>query len=116
MMKGSPPPVAIFAYKRPAHLQLCLECIQRSIDACGISFEIYIFCDAPRQEEDRLECERVREVAKKFSCAQVILREKNHGFKNITEGISALCATHGKVIVIEDDVLVTEDFFSFMTD
>jgi hypothetical protein len=113
-MNQQPPPIAVFAYKRPAHLQLCLEHLKRSMEACGRDFELFIFCDAPRKDEDRPGCSQVQEIAKKWPGAHAICREKNYGFRNITEGISTLCKSHGKAIAIEDDVLVHKDFLPFM--
>ncbi len=107
-------PIGVFAYNRPRHLQLCLEAISRSQKYCGKEFAIHIFCDAPKKDADVEMCKATQEIAKNFGKAKVICREKNRGFANITEGISELCNTFGRAIVIEDDVLVAPDFLQFM--
>lgn len=107
------PPIALFAYKRPNHLKLCLEAIGRAEEFCNRKFPLTIYCDAPCKEEDRKEVEATIAVAKS-SGRVVICREKNLGFRNITEGIQELCDKHSNVIVIEDDVIIAPDFLAFM--
>jgi hypothetical protein len=108
------PPIAFFAYNRPHHLKLALEAISRAEEYYGENFPKIIYCDAARKEEDVAAVEETRKVALNHPGAEVRLREKNYYFRNITEGISEQCRAHGKVIVIEDDVIVSPDFLTYM--
>ncbi len=110
-----PSPIGVFAYNRPDHLKLCIEAIRRSQAHLEKPLPLYIYCDAACVHEDREKVEEVRRLALETKEAKVILRDCNHGFKNITEGISALCEEYGRVIVIEDDVIIAPDFLPFMT-
>lgn len=107
-------PIGVFAYNRPHHLKLCLEAIERSEKLLGRHLPTYIFCDYPKSEEQRLKVEETRKVAQDWGKANVVLREKNFGFRNITEGISFLCASYGQAIIIEDDIIIAPDFLPFM--
>jgi hypothetical protein len=107
-------PVAIFAYNRPKHLQLCLEFFKRAETESQKQFPLFIFCDAPHNLQQSAKTEETQRIAKTVPGATVICREKNYGFKNITEGITELCEQFGQVIIIEDDVLVAPDFLLFM--
>jgi hypothetical protein len=108
------PPIAVFGHKRPQHLKACLEAIKCSQDFFGKKLPLHIFCDAPRNNAEKEAVEATIDVAKKFGQGEVIVRAANFGFRNITEGISSVCAQYGRVIVIEDDVLISPDFIPFM--
>lgn len=112
---SDPAPIAVFAYNRPQHLKVTLEALKRCE---GYSkHPLYIFCDAPVKSDDLLLSEATRAVAHTWTNlhgGEVILRPKNFHFRNITEGITALCETHGSVIVVEDDIVVSPDFLKFM--
>lgn len=108
-------PIGIFCYNRPQHLKVTLEALKRCPEYS--EHPLYIYCDAPQGEKDLLLCEATRAVAKiwvKLYGGEVIERESNHHFRNITEGISELCDKHGEVIVVEDDIIVSPDFLKYM--
>lgn len=109
-----PFPIAVFGHKRPAHLKACLEAVQRSQELLEVEQPLYIFCDAPRNEEEAKDVEATVAAAKEFGKGTVIARSENYGFRNITDGISSLCDQYGSAIIIEDDVLVSPDFLPFM--
>ena len=113
-MSENLPPIALFAYNRPHHLERCLEFIDRSQKCLNQPLPLYIFCDAPKNEHAFEATEKTQEVAKSHSSATVIVREENHGFNNIVNGITELCNKFDQVIVIEDDVLISPDFLPFM--
>ncbi len=108
------PPIGVFAYKRSAHLKACLDAISQSEKLLGKKLPLYIFCDYPKSPEDHKQVEQTLQVARAHVGATVVAREKNFGFRNITEGVSALCKEHGQAIIIEDDVLIAPDFLPFM--
>ena len=108
-------PVGVFAYNRPQHLRLTLEALGRSGSLEG--FEFHVFCDAPRTPEAADGVEQVRGVAREWVNnigGELILREENMGFGNLTAGINDLCARYGWAIVIEDDIVVAPDFLDYM--
>ncbi|MFZ0565920.1 MAG: hypothetical protein WAM28_07030 [Chlamydiales bacterium] len=108
------PPIGVFAHKRPAHLKRCLEAIVRSEGFLGKKLSITIFCDAAQEKRQQDAVEQTVEIARKFGRAELVVREKNYGFRNITEGISQLCDRSGRAIIIEDDCHIAPDFLPFM--
>ncbi len=109
------PPIGVFAYNRPRHLRTCLEAIRRSEAYAASQYPLFIFCDAPKHAGHAAAVEETQLVAKQWPAAQVIVREHNQGFHNITEGIAFLCKTYGRAIIIEDDVMIAPDFLPFLT-
>jgi len=113
-----PAPIALFAYRRPDHLQRTLAALADNPEAASSAVSIY--CDAARDEAAQADVERVRAVAASatgFASVEIVLRPANFGLaRNITEGVTAMLARHERVIVLEDDVLVTPHFLRFMNE
>lgn len=109
-------PLALFTYNRPSHTARALE----ALAACRRreAFEFFFFSDGPKNREADAGVNDVRRVlaenAGRFS-AQVIERPVNLGLaKSIFDGVSQLCSSHGRVVVLEDDLMVAPDFLHFM--
>jgi len=115
MPDASRAPVAVFCYDRPRHLELTLQ----SLGRCEGYDEhpLHIFCDAPRSDQAEPAVEKTRRVARDWIASHggtLRLRESNLYFRNITDGISEMCAEQGRVIVLEDDLIVSPDFLRYM--
>ncbi len=116
-------PIVVFAYNRPDKLKLVLEALRRNPEAH--SSELYVFCDGPKKIEEPLKQEReisrhseVSNLAQRvegFERTRVILREKNLGLaRSLIAGITEVCSQHGTAIVVEDDLVVSEEFLAYM--
>jgi hypothetical protein len=110
-------PIALFCFNRPRHLARTLD----SLMACeGFdSSPIFVFADGPRRDADQAATSAVREVlaARLPSRAKVSVRPVNAGLaRNIVDGVGSVCAAHGRVIVLEDDLLLDPRFLTFMND
>ena len=109
-------PIAFFAYKRPEHTKKSLESLTKNHGA-ELS-ELFIFCDGIKKPEDKEAIQQVREVVKSQKwCGQVhvIEREQNIGLaKSIINGVTELCNKYGKVIVLEDDLILSPFFLEYM--
>jgi hypothetical protein len=109
-------PIAFFAYKRPEHTKQSLESLAQN-EGAELS-ELFIFCDAPKKPEDQEAVTQVREVVRsKQWCGKVhiIEREQNLGLANsIIQGVTELCSKYGKVIVLEDDLILSPFFVDYM--
>lgn len=109
-------PVAVFTYNRPGHTSRALDALSKckDVDAC----EFYFFSDGPRSDETRIEVEATRSVLREWAkvfAAQIIEQPSNLGLaKSIVGGVSDLCKRYGRVIVIEDDLIVSPDFLRYM--
>lgn len=114
-------PVALFAYNRPEHLQQTLAALSESAGAAHS--ELTIFCDGPRNAEDRDPVTEVRSVAHRwagmnvFKSVSVVERPHNLGLsRSVISGVSDVLSRSETIIVLEDDLVVSRDFLSFMND
>lgn len=111
------PLIVVFAYNRPAHLERCLA----SLEACYGSKEfcVRIYCDGPRHDRDEDVCAQVRRVAgsfRMFHSTSVIAREGNLGLsRNVIEGVSESLRDRKRVIIVEDDLVLSPQFLEFMS-
>lgn len=112
---GAMTPVALFAYNRPTHTQRALQALAqcRRRDACKFHF----FLDGPRTEEARPQVEAVRKVLQEWAetfDAEIIERVTNLGLaRSIVSGVTSLCEQYGRVVVVEDDLIVSPDFLHY---
>lgn len=130
-------PVIVFNYNRPDHSLRTWEALARNRYAAET--ELYLFCDGPKQvtneglnelmsERMRKDCVLVQEVqtrAKqyaidaskegKFKTVHVVCAEHNNGLANsIINGVTEVINKHGRVIVLEDDLLTSPYFLKYM--
>jgi GR25 family glycosyltransferase involved in LPS biosynthesis len=116
-----PAPIVIFAYNRPWHLSQMLESLRNNFLA--EESHITIFCDGPKQGagmEDLQRIEEVRSIARSQTWAKrldVIASEVNKGLANsVIDGVSKILDQYGRIIVVEDDVILSPYFLEFMND
>lgn len=111
-------PIAVFAFKRPEHLSRTLAALAKC--ALAGESEITIFCDGARDPGERALVEKTRAVAKAakgFAKVSVVERSDNFGLsKSICAGVTELLSRSGRVIVLEDDLLVAPSFLEFMNE
>ncbi len=117
-MNACRPPLAVFAFNRPRHLRDCLDALAKctGIEQC----EVRIYCDGSRGQEDDQAVRETRVIAQewaKTNGAVIEERQQNAGLaRSIIEAVTALCAERGRVIVVEDDLVVSKQFVQFMLD
>jgi len=109
-------PIVIFVYNRSEHTARLLNSL-RDCEELTHS-EIYVFCDGPKNMQDKLQVDKVREVISDFAktrdCA-VKLRPSNLGLAaSIISGVTEVLRNHNSVVVLEDDLLVSKDFLRYM--
>lgn len=111
-------PIAFFAYNRPEHTKKALE----SLSQCGgaVESELFIFCDGSKKPEDEENVKAVRILVKsKKWCGKVniIERDKNRGLANsIISGVTEIVNRYGRIIVLEDDLVLSPEFLNYMND
>jgi hypothetical protein len=109
-------PVALFAYNRPDHTLRALTALSkcRRFSEC----EFYLYSDGPKTDATSGDVEATRMVLQAWAAnhgAQVIEQPQNLGLaKSIVTGVTDLCERYGRVIVVEDDLIVSPDFLHFM--
>lgn len=111
-------PIALFAFRRPDHLRRCLDSLRENPQAS--STDLWIFCDGPRHEADETSVRDVREIARRvqgFARVTVIEQPRNIGLAtSVISGVSDVLTVAERVIVVEDDLVVSPDFLEFMNE
>ncbi|TGL56534.1 methyltransferase, TIGR04325 family [Leptospira ognonensis] len=109
-------PIAIFSYDRVAHLTRTIESLKAN--ASSKDSDLYIFSDAAKSESKTASVSDVRNYIRTiegFKSIQIIEREVNFGLaKSIISGVTQVVQKHGRVIVLEDDMLTSPYFLDYM--
>ena len=116
-------PVVVIAYRRADKLRACIDSL-RAADGHEQT-ELYIYADGSKEgsneEADAGAVAEVRafldglEKEGGFGALHIIRREHNLGLaENVISGISEVIDRHGRVIAVEDDLIVTRDFLTYM--
>jgi hypothetical protein len=108
-------PITLFVYNRPEHTKKTIEHLMANAEFTESDF--YVFSDGPRNDRDMSRIYAVREMVRSFNLNNIVLveREKNFGLaSSIISGITELCERSGRVIVVEDDLLVSPYFLDYM--
>lgn len=109
-------PIVIFTYKRQETLQLAIQALKK----CTLANEsdVIIFSDAANGKVDLNEVEAVRsylETVSGFKNVDLRMAAVNKGLANsIINGVSEVIVKHGKVIVLEDDLIVSKNFLVYI--
>lgn len=110
-------PVALFVFNRPEHLRSTIESLKRC-DGFAES-PIVVFGDGARGEHEMPAVEATRHVAQQLlgDRAEYRLSETNQGLaRSIIDGVELLLARHGRVIVVEDDLVLAPGFLRFLNE
>ncbi len=115
---NTPAPIVLFAYNRPAHLRATVDALVRN--ELAAESELTVYCDGPARPAHEEACQAVRASARAitgFKRVEVIVRDLNLGLaRSIITGVSAMVSQHGRVIVLEDDLVTSPYFLRFMND
>jgi len=114
-------PIALFVYCRPGHTQRMLESLMQN--ELASNSELFIFADGPKESASSLEILNIEQTRKiirqKKWCKKVSIveSEKNKGLANsIIDGVTDVVNKYGKIIVLEDDLVISPYFLKFMND
>lgn len=111
-------PILLFVYNRPQHVKRAISSLLQNREAAAS--DLYVFSDAARSAEDAAAVEMVRkEIAdiQGFRSVSVVERNENFGLaRSIIEGVTSIVNRYGRVIVLEDDLVVSPYFLRFMND
>jgi hypothetical protein len=110
-------PIVLFTFNRPAHVKAVVEALKKNFQA--EDSDLIIFSDGCRNETDKDAVNRVRNyvngLSGGFKTIKVHISEYNKGADiSIIEGVSEVIRQYGKVIVLEDDLICTPNFLSYM--
>ena len=114
-------PIVLFIYNRPWHTAQTLNALKRNLLANESI--LYIFADGPKLDATDIDISKIKEtrefIRKEKWCKDVIIVEssKNRGLgTSIHQGVTEIIKKHGKVIVLEDDLITSEGFLKFHND
>ena len=109
-------PICLFVYKRYETTKLMLE----SLLACPECAEsdLYVFMDEARDDAESKAVEKVRAIfddLQGFKEVHPFPARMNKGMANsIIDGVTKVLSENEDVIVLEDDIVVSPDFLTFM--
>ena len=111
-------PILLFVYNRPEHTRRCIESLTRN--ALAADSTLYIYADGPKDTTQQTAVDEVRSYLRTisgFKTVNLIERKENWGLaRNIIDGVTTQVNHYGKVIVLEDDLVVAPYFLQFMND
>jgi hypothetical protein len=109
-------PIALFVYNRPKHLKQVINALLKNKESR--SSDLVVYSDAPRTIEDGTrvaEVRRLLDALDGFRSIRIIKREVNLGLANsIINGVTDLLRESEKIIVVEDDLVLSKYFLAYM--
>lgn len=114
-------PVIIFVYNRLEHVKKCIDAL--SSNPLANQTKLYIYSDGPKDIKDIIKINSIREYFNHinklafFKSYEVFNSKKNQGLAiSIINGVTRVIKKHKRVIVIEDDVIVSPQFLNYMNE
>lgn len=111
-------PIVLFVYNRPVHTKNTIEALL----ANDLSAEsnLYLFSDGPKTHADKVKVDEVRKYIKTirgFKSLSIEESISNKGLANsVIYGVTKIVSQFGKIIVLEDDILTSPHFLSYMNE
>jgi hypothetical protein len=105
----------MFTFKRPDHTRRSLESL--ALNPEFAESPLVIYCDGARNEAEVAQVEEVRQLVRDWPHPNktIIERDRNWGLANsIIDGVTQQCNAQGRVIVLEDDMVVSKFFLNYM--
>lgn len=111
-------PVVLFVFSRPDHTRQTLKALAENILADRT--DLIVYSDGARYLAEEGNVQAVRAIFRSvsgFRSVTLIERERNYGLaQNIIDGVTTVCGRHGQVIVLEDDLVTSPYFLTYMND
>lgn len=108
-------PIAVFAYRRTDLLTKTLDALERCPGFADSP--VFVFSDGPRSGGVEADVTAVRKLVRERLRRNMTLIESsmNCGLAaSIVNGVNQLCCDHGRVIVIEDDLIVSSGALTWL--
>lgn len=111
-------PILLFVYNRPQHVRQLVTSLLANREAARSP--LYVFADGAKDESDEAAVKEVRDYIldiEGFRTVRLTLREENWGLaRNVIDGVTTVVKQYGRVIVLEDDLVVAPYFLRFMNE
>ena len=119
MSSLEPAPIVLLVYNRPDHTRKTLTALSENFLAD--KSRLIVFADGPKKQASSNQLDLIRQtrevlVSKKW-CKEVEIHEadENKGLaRSVTDGVSSVVEKYGKAIILEDDILTSRGFLTFM--
>jgi len=109
-------PITLFVYNRPAHTRRAVEALLRN--ELARDSDLIIYSDAPKPPEAAGTVREVRDYIRTiggFRSVRIVGRDRNWGLADsIIDGVTTVLNKYGRIIVLEDDLLVSPHFLEYM--
>ncbi len=109
-------PVVLFVYNRPEHTRQTLAAL--AANPLASESDLIIYADGPKTPEHAATVSATRAIARAatgFRSVSLVEQRENLGLaRSIVSGVTETCDSHGRVIVLEDDLVVAPGFLSYM--
>jgi hypothetical protein len=111
-------PIVLFVFSRPDHTRRTLEAL--AANPLASDSTLFVYSDAASTPQQNLGVRAVRAILRQvtgFAEVSVIERTSNFGLaRNIIEGVSEILHKHQRVIVLEDDMVTSRWFLTYMNE
>jgi hypothetical protein len=111
-------PIVLFVYNRPEHTRRTLASLVAN--RLAKHSDLIVYADGAKRPDHEAAVKLVRDIVRRidgFKSLKVIERGTNFGLaRSIISGVSEVCAAHGRVIVVEDDLELASEFLSFLNE
>lgn len=111
-------PILLFVYNRPEHTRRCIESLLKN--SLVSESNLFIYADGAKDSTQQEAVNEVRNYIRSiqgFKQITLMERSENWGLaRNIINGVTTQVNRYGKVIVLEDDLVVAPYFLQFMND
>lgn len=116
MTRSNYAPIVLFGFIRLDTIKKVVEGLLANTESKDS--DLFIFIDGPRKESEALLVEKVYKYCHQidgFKNITIHANEYNKGLDpSIIDGVTTVINKYGKVIVLEDDVVPTSNFLSYM--
>lgn len=113
-----PAPVVLFVYNRLRHVREVISALNRN--QLSRESDLYIYSDGAKKAAETESIRAVREYLKSvdgFKSITITERDQNVGLaRSIIDGVTEVCETRGRVITLEDDLVVSPYFLQYMNE
>ncbi len=111
-------PILLFTFNRLWHTEQTITSLMKNHLAS--ESDLYVFSDGARNENETHKVKEVRRYLKSisgFKSITIAERDKNLGLANsIIQAVTEMLAKHDKVIILEDDMISSPYFLTYMND
>lgn len=111
-------PIVLFVYNRLEHTKRTIQSLKKN--KLANDSDLYVFSDGAKTQRDYDKVQQVREYVRGvdgFNSVRIIVRNKNWGLADsIVNGVTDILNKYEKVIVLEDDLILSPCFLRFMND